>query len=97
MRQVSHTIQIEDAVLTAIEVEVTAPPIYILAGEKGFVGCGYFSSKIGNKAGHAVAMVAGVYSWDDILNKDVTEVSNKAAALGVKVGMKGCEAAVLLA
>ena len=97
MRQQTTTIDVDGARLIGIEVEVTPPGIFILAGEKGFVGCGYFAADVANRAGHAVATVPGVSCWDDLLAKKVTEVSDAAAALGIAVGMSGREAAKRLA
>ena len=43
-----------------------------------------------------MAVVTGVQSYDDMLNKCVTAVSARAAALGVVPGMTGREALLIM-
>ena len=69
----------------------------MLIGKKGFIGCGYFKMEVAEKLGHALAIVSGVSTFDDVLNGEVKEISKAAGDLGVTVGMKGEEAAGLLA
>ena len=56
------------------------------------MGCGYLSTETADKLGHALAIVTGVASYDDMLAAKVVKVSSAAAALGVTVGMSGKEA-----
>ena len=56
------------------------------------LGCGYVSLAAAEKFGHALAVVSGVASYDDMLAAKVGAVSTAAAALGVETGMSGREA-----
>jgi len=70
--------------------------LFILGGG-GFLGCGYFSIETADKVGDAVAIVTGVKSFDDMLAAQVKLVSAAAAARGIRTGMTGREALLLLA
>ncbi len=86
-----------DASLMGVRVDLPGAPALMLVGEKGFVGCGYFSVDVADKVGHALAVVSGVSSFEDVLEARVKAVSAAAAALGVSVGMTGSEAGGILA
>ncbi len=66
--------------------------ILLIQGGNGMLGCGYLSTETADKLGHALAIVTGVASYDDMLAAKVAKVSSAAAALGVTVGMSGKEA-----
>ncbi len=66
--------------------------ILLIQGGNGMLGCGYLSTETADKLGHALAIVTGVASYDDMLAAKVARVSSSAAALGVTVGMSGKEA-----
>jgi len=70
--------------------------VLIIKAEKGFLGCGYFDINVANKVGDIAAIVTGVKTFDDMLNAKVVKVSEKAKEIGVKEGMKGKEALLLL-
>ena len=71
-------------------------PLLIVKGSKGFLACGYINVDVCNKTGEACAIVSGVKTHDDMLEKELKAVSRKAEELGLKVGMKGSEALDLL-
>ncbi|MBR4252501.1 MAG: YunC family protein [Kiritimatiellae bacterium] len=71
--------------------------LLLIQGLRGMLGCGYVSLGAAEKFGHALAIVKGVASFDDMLAAKVCEVSPAAAALGVKAGMTGREALLLMA
>jgi len=66
-------------------------PLLIVKGSKGFLACAYIAVDTCNKTGEACAIVSGVKTHEDMLEKEVQAVSEKAAALGAGVGMKGRE------
>ena len=66
--------------------------ILLIQGKRGMLGCGYVSLAAAEKFGHALAVVSGVASYDDMLAAKVGAVSTAAAALGVEAGMSGREA-----
>ena len=71
--------------------------LLLIQGSRGMLGCGYVSLGAAEKFGHALAIVKGVASFDDMLAAAVQEVSPAAAALGVKAGMRGRIALALMA
>ena len=77
--------------------ELADAPVLMLIGKKGFIGCGYFKTEAADKVSHALAVVSGVDSFEDILAGTVNAVSSSALELGVSIGMTGIEAAKLLA
>lgn len=93
----SETLTVNGAALLGIRVDLPDAPVLMIVGQKGFVACGYFSTETADKVGHALAVVSGVNSLDDVLAGKVKAVSDKAAELGVSPGMTGAEAAQILA
>lgn len=93
----SRIVNVGDKQLQGIKVSLPGAPVLMLVGSKGFVGCGYFSVDVADKVGHALAVVSGVGSFEDMLNARVKAVSPEAADAGVTVDMTGAEAAGLLA
>ena len=70
--------------------------ILLIQGTNGMLGCGYLSTETADKLGHALAIVTGVASYDDMLAAKVAKVSAAATALGVTVGMSGMDALKLM-
>ena len=66
--------------------------ILLVKAPHGALGCGYFDVNTANKCGDVMAVVRGVASFDDMMNAEVQEVSEKAAELGVIPGISGREA-----
>jgi uncharacterized protein YunC (DUF1805 family) len=66
-------------------------PLLIVKGSKGFLACAYIAVDTCNKTNEACAIVSGVQSHEDMLEKEVKAVSEKAGSLGARVGMKGRE------
>ena len=73
-----------------------SPPLLLIIGQTGFVGCGFINIDAAEKLNVAAATVTGVKSFEDVLNAEVKAVTSKAQGKGVKVGMKGKEAVKLL-
>jgi uncharacterized protein YunC (DUF1805 family) len=92
-----QTVKVGEAEVTGVRVALPGAPVLMLVGAKGFVGCGYFRPEVADRVGHALAVVTGVKSFDDMLAADVKAVSAAAAALGIAPGMSGRAAAALLA
>lgn len=101
----NEKVNVDGSSLQGIKVELPgAPvlsgveaPVLMLVGKKGFIGCGYFKTEVADKVSHALAVVSGVSSFEDILAGTVKAVSAPAAGLGITIGMTGAEAAKLLA
>ncbi len=65
--------------------------------DKGILGCGLYDCQIATKFGMAVAIARGtpehpLFEPEDLLNARIAEVSDSAAALGIRTGMSGLEA-----
>lgn len=73
-----------------------SPPLLMIIGQTGFVGCGFINIDAAEKLNIAAATVTGVKSFEDVLNAEVKAVTSKAQTMGVRVGMKGKEAVKLL-
>jgi uncharacterized protein YunC (DUF1805 family) len=93
---ISENIDIGGKSLLGVRVDLPGAPVLMLVGTKGFIGCGYFRTEVADKVGHALAVVSGVSSFQDILAGKVAAVSAPAAELGVEPGMDGRSAASLL-
>ena len=70
--------------------------ILIIGAENGFLACGYINVTVANRVGDVCAIVTGVKTHEDMLEAFVSQVSEKAAELGVKEGMNGAEALILM-
>ena len=73
-----------------------SPPLLLIIGQTGFVGCGFINIDAAEKLNVAAATVTGVKTFNDVLNAEVKAVTSKAQTKGVRVGMKGKEAVKLL-
>ena len=68
-----------------------APLIFVKA-DKGYIMCGYLNIEVAEKLGDTAAIVTGVNSVEELLEKNVKAVTSKAKNLGIEPGMKGKEA-----
>lgn len=68
----------------------------LIQGGKGMLGCGYLNVDTAEKLGDALAVVTGVKSYEDMLKAKVKKVSSAAALMGVKEGMSGEEALIIM-
>ncbi len=67
-------------------------PLLTIKGSKGFLACGYVSPQVCDKTGEACAIISGVMSHEEMLQKKIKAVSKKGQSLGLRVGMTGLEA-----
>lgn len=70
--------------------------VLIIAANNGFLACGYIKVETANKVGDACAIVTGVKTPEDMLEAYVVDASEKAKEMGVKKGMNGTEALLLM-
>lgn len=73
-----------------------AYPLLTIRGAKGFLACAYINTDICDKTKEACAIVSGVKTHEDMLEKKVISVSTLAKDLGIKVGMTGRQVLNLL-
>lgn len=86
-------LNIEDKTTLGIRVELPdSPPLILIIGRTGFVGCGLINIEAAEKLNVAAATVSGVKSFDDALNAEIKALTSKAQGKGVKAGMKGKDA-----
>ncbi len=81
---------------TAYSIPTSNTHVLIIGAEKGFIGCGYLNIEVANKVGDVCAIVTGVKTPDDMLDAKVVAVSTAAAQLGIKAGITGKEALLLM-
>jgi uncharacterized protein YunC (DUF1805 family) len=62
------------------------PPLLLIEGEKGFVMCGYLNIDAAESLGATAAVVAGVNSFEDVLDAEIKTSTTKAKALGLEPG-----------
>ncbi len=67
-------------------------PLILVKADKGYIMCGYLNIEIAEKLGDAAAVISGVKSVEEILEKPVKAATSKARELGVEPGMTGREA-----
>ena len=89
-------IEIDGLEFSGTTVELLQGKLLIIQGKTGMLGCGYFNLAVADKLGSAMAIVSGVKCYDDMLAATVAGVSAKAAEAGVKVGMSGKEALLIM-
>lgn len=68
------------------------PNMLLLLCEKGYIMCGYLNKEAADKFDDAAAVVSGS-CFEELLANPVKAVTDKAAELGVEVGMTGLKAA----
>ncbi len=82
-------VELDDKKLLGIEIDLpNAPPLIVLRGDNGFVMCGYLDISVAEKIGVLAARVTGVKSVEEMLDKEIGEVTSKAIEKGVKKGVK---------
>ncbi|MEW5803559.1 MAG: DUF1805 domain-containing protein [bacterium] len=88
-----HDVDLDGYRLKGVKIPTGNTVILIIrTPEGGFLGCGYFDIEIANKVNDVAAIVTGVKTFDDMLNKPVQKVSRTAQARGIRVGDSGADA-----
>jgi len=87
-----HVKKVDEGIV-GLEVSLpNAPPLLLIKGSRGFIMCGYLNISVADRLGLAAARVVGVRTVEDMLEKNIVEVTAKARELGIKEGMKVREA-----
>jgi uncharacterized protein YunC (DUF1805 family) len=85
-------INLEKGSATGLRILLGKAPLIVIKAERGYLMCGYLNIEVAEKLGDAAAVVRGVNTFEDMLEKEVAEVTSAAEALGIRRGMKGREA-----
>ncbi|MBR2373144.1 MAG: DUF1805 domain-containing protein [Lentisphaeria bacterium] len=90
------TITLENMEFSAVTLPTANSVILLIQGQKANLGCGYFSMAAAEKMGDRFAIARGVGNTEELLAAVIAECSSTAAACGVKPGMTGREALLLM-
>jgi uncharacterized protein YunC (DUF1805 family) len=83
-------------IFTGYVVELPAAPLVLVKAKNGFIMCGYLDINTANKLNQAACVVRGVGSIEEMLKKEVSEISSLAVKYKIKKGMTGREALLKL-
>lgn len=89
-------IEIDGLEFNGSTIEMLQGKLLLIQGRNGMLGCGYFNIAVADKLGSAMATVSGVKCYDDMLEAQVNAVSVRAAECGVRIGMTGREALLIM-
>lgn len=87
---------IEGIKFTAHHIPTPNTAILMISGKNGFLACGYIKIEVANKRGDVCAIVTGVKNHDDMLVAKVVAISQAARKAGIKEGMPGKEALLMM-
>lgn len=90
------SLTLEGIEFTSVTIPTANSVILLVQGKKGNLGCGYFSMAAAEKMGDRFAIARGVGNIGELLDAPVAECSPAAAACGVKAGISGREALLLM-
>jgi len=82
--------------MDGVSVPTTNNCVLVIQAPKGLLGCKYISIQRANQMMDCVAIVKNVETLDEMLTAEVCAVSRVANALGIKPGMTGEEALLLM-
>ncbi len=86
-------VQVKGKTATGLRVDLPdSPPLVLIIGQTGFVGCGFINIEAAERLKVAAAIVSGVKNYEDVLNAEIKAATSKAQSQGVKAGMKGTDA-----
>jgi len=89
-------VNVNGKIANGVEIPLQNGTLVLITAAKGFIMCGYLDIVAANKFGDCAAIIKGVKTVDDMLQKSVVSVSDNASKLGIKEGMSGMEALMLL-
>ena len=82
-------VSVRNGACFGIKVNLGEVPLLLVAGEKGYLVCGFFDPKTIEKVKDAGAIVRGVKTFQELLDAKVDFASKEAVKLGVRKGMRG--------
>jgi len=66
-------------------------PLLVIKAKNGYLMCGYLNMDAANRLGDIAGKVTGVNDFNEMLEKQVVEVSLKAREFGINPGIRGAE------
>jgi len=82
------TLTINNHEFFASKTELKNAPLLIIYNKTGFLACGYVDINTCNKLGDVAAIVRGVNTFDEMLDANVAELSEKAKEVLQKQNVK---------
>ncbi|HDN82992.1 MAG TPA: DUF1805 domain-containing protein [Candidatus Altiarchaeales archaeon] len=79
-----------------IEIKLKNTNLVLILAEKGYIMCGYLNLETAEKLGDVACVVRGVKTVEELLEKEIEEITENARKLGIKEGMKAKDALKLL-
>ncbi|MCL2549792.1 MAG: DUF1805 domain-containing protein [Methanimicrococcus sp.] len=93
----SELLEIEGKTFDAYSISLDAAPFLLIrSADKSFLACGFLDIEAAGALSACAAKVKGVKTFDDMMKAEIVAVTKKAEEKGVKVGMTGKEALLLL-
>jgi len=89
-------ININEIIFKGYQIPTQNTSVLMIHGNNGFLACGYINMEVANKRNDVCAIVNGVKTLDDMLIAHVKFVSDAARKTGIKEGMTGKEALLLM-
>lgn len=94
---IEELLEIEGKTFNAYSISLDAAPFLLIrSAEKSFIACGFLDIGAADALSACAAKVKGVKTFDDMLKAEVVAVTKKAEEKGIKAGMTGKEALLLL-
>jgi len=74
------------------EIKISEKTLVLIVGERGYLACGYWNLETADKFNDCCAIITGVNTVEEMLEKKVVALSKKAKEVGINLGMSGREA-----
>lgn len=84
---INKELKIADKVFWGHESKLGDKSLVYIKGEFGYIMCGYLNKEAADKFGDIAAVVTGVSTVEDLFDKDLLWVSERARKLGLSIGM----------
>ncbi len=76
------------------EIKIGEKTLVLIIGEKGYLACGYWNLETAEKFGDCCAIITGVNTVEEMLEKKVVNLTDSAKRSGIEIGMTGKQALV---
>lgn len=77
---------IEEKKICGLVADLPKAPLVLLIAPKGYIMCGYLNLDTAERLGQVAAIVRGVNSIDEMLNKKISAATTQAKILGINEG-----------